>query len=284
MSLIIPLTLRFPGIAVDGQASGIGIPGPLAFGDGIIAESGGGLPSVTIGPARPPSAVSQHSLGTIAPLAHGLPLVGIGIAADSGIAACTLHQNGNSYRVTPGNPVQVDDPFGITATIQASIPALPVGDSAFIAWDAEPITSGNEQVWGWPLRLELYYGAIPQRSGRDISVGRVFVTHDDDGLTSTVYFITDGRSSADLVVDSSNTIATVSVVAIDGKADVATIDRRFDVSDSSQLLAPTPLTIGPNRFVMRREPALPVLLAVTIDGSDTSGPTNGTYQVTLTTR
>lgn len=285
MATIIPITLPFPGIAVDGLASGIGIPGPLELCDGIIAESGGGLPGVVIGPLRPPDTVSKHALGDIAPVVRFQPLVGIGIATDSGIASCTLHQNGRSFRVTPGNPMLLDDAAGITATIQVSIPALHVDDPAFIAWDAVPVASTSGEVWGWPLRLELYYGSIPQRSVRDISIGRVFVSHDDDGLTSTVYFLTDGRTSAELMVESPNAIAKLSVAGLDGRADVANTARRFDVSNTSTLLPSTQLATGTNRFVLSRLPVLPVLVAVTVDCSDTSaGANNGTYPVTLTAR
>lgn len=290
--------VRFPfrrqtAIANDGVA--LALPGPESYGpaiDYVIADNGATVTQFLSnnGPSGTPSrATSWIQSFRIADEENHERLVGIGIAPDSAIHACNFHLTGGEvYRISPGNPLTLSHvPETAQISIPTQIPPIEVitsgeGASDTLAWDATSVLvlAGDPRVdtpvWTWPLIIEAYYGAIPQRAARAPYQAHVNLSVEatDDGVTSSIHFCIDGRKRMRVTVVPTTAGSTLSGVGMMGisnfiddaspELDVATETNTF-LSESDALNASEanvfefgtfsgPAGTSPNQIVMPRGP------------------------------
>lgn len=103
----------------------------------------------------------------------GLQLMAISIAPDSPIHSADIaigvqQTEVQRHRISPGNPLigNFDQWDTISVTLPFGMPY--VGGSGFnnFFWDTTPDNVAGGTYWGFPLRLECWYGALPVRMDR----------------------------------------------------------------------------------------------------------------------
>lgn len=211
----------------NGSTAAVQAPGIEQYGTGIVARAGVANYNNSDVNAAPADSW-RHVINPNA-RNHGEPLVGIGISPDSALHSALINIPGDDFTghvVVPGSPLVI--PAGAEVnTIYASarcnipviFPATP-NDDGTTAWDASlgTITGNALGSWGWPLRLELYYGAIPMRSPyRSPLVSSISVLAPANGHLFAALIPVDGRRTIDLaVIGTTPGVNLISVNAIRG--------------------------------------------------------------------
>jgi hypothetical protein len=208
MSSLERKVLYFPNRTVAGEIVAFGIPGPFAQGSAIWAPW-----DVTYGSSTGGATENAAAVRIDLPKKPGSEgaVRAICIAPDSAIHTCdiALHGNGGElsrHRISPGNPLlsaaDHEADYALV-TIINSIPQITLGSRAAGAAEAFDRTimgqNDNEDVIAFPLRLEVWRGALPpmrthQRAGyAGNAVGRFADGTTETDVPRTFYFCTDGR-------------------------------------------------------------------------------------------
>lgn len=194
--------LRF-GHPLESETAGsefvyTGVPGPPSNG-GVLAPPADAtlVGSFKIDPER---AARRMAI----PKINGQPPIAIAIAPDSAIQSCDLavggsHTESTRHRISPGNPFIGDlDADFATVTLPNSIPSIVQGDRLAI-WDSVDINGAGS----FPLRLELWYGALPVRTVFRAPYVASFIAEispDSDATERDLYVCVDGRQRVDVVM------------------------------------------------------------------------------------
>lgn len=220
------LTVKFPGqIGTPPNSVGISCPGSLDQGSFLTGSAiGGVLRSVpAIASFRDSSFASQRI--SVASSKSGLPLTAVAISPDSAIHGCTVGIGGSqselsSYRCAPGNPVFVPpgtDQIWVTTT--AGIPVLSPFDDG-LAWDATEMvgvqSTGDSKMWGFPLRLLLIYGQVPQMDGKRAPYHAYIRITNPAGVNLNAFFCVDGRREVQVMAAMGGAPAAVTPIVLSG--------------------------------------------------------------------
>ncbi len=157
-----------------------------------------------------------------APRINEGPVSCISIAPDSPIHSVDMMVGDISHtarhRITPGAPFY-GDLTGINFALVAPVEAIPrINDlsgplPATRAWDAREVQGSDGVVFAWPVRLNLYRGAINGVLHNQRAPLVAFCTADGD---ATFYFCVSGRERFDVIVQPvTGAAATVAVRGFD---------------------------------------------------------------------
>lgn len=220
---VVKTVLRWPTETENGPAaaSGVAIPGPISFGTRVLID---GVNETY----RIPDNLFQTTFDFAfkrLPLIDSNRLRAISIASDSAIHSCDISPVGRDEagrtRVSPGNPMIAD--FSGVDFCMVSIPvAIPMIDSSLgatqVAWDAisARFTGVANDVWSWPLRLELWYDMLPVRSHLRAPYHAAARVTNDAADSVSLYVCVDGRKQIAIDVIPNTATLTVGVDAVVG--------------------------------------------------------------------
>lgn len=213
MSCIISVKeeIRFPGRNTNGTAFALSVPGPRRV-DGVAADGDGAATSIELTDAAitPASSTTFRRSAFVAsiryavPRRNGMPPSAISIAPDSAIMQCDVSVNGEANdlkttRISPGNPyIGVEELDFLHITCPTPIPFINldvVGGALNSAWDAKGVPGGVGIMACFPLRLNLYYGGVPDLTSQFRSNYFAFWVIKQSAANSTaLYMCIDGRN------------------------------------------------------------------------------------------
>ncbi len=149
---------KFPTIGTVGRA--MSIPGPSALGNGMCPPADATALAAYLAAA----ATGYGNQVLPLPRKHGASPIAVSIAPDSAIYACDLSLGGSDgesqrHRISPGNPLLLgcSAPDSVTVSLPTGIPVM-TQPAGWALWDTQGISVGGSTLYGFPLRLEVWYG------------------------------------------------------------------------------------------------------------------------------
>jgi hypothetical protein len=280
---VVKRIFRFPFTQTDSTVIAAALPGPVeSIQQALITGTGYFNPDNVIN-----SLLDQVPQRVAIPkLYNNCPLSGISIAPDSAVFDCDLavagvESNSTKHRISPGNPYigNLDDFDVASISLNRSFPIIVTSGTSF-AWDAVPTQSPlfGGGFWGWPLKLNLWYGQMPIAARKRASYdARLRVTL-AAGETAKFFMCVDGRSK--ISVDWNMSTATGTFTAFHTYAGITSAAPTRDISVNQNIAGPTALAAGSSRTTLLTSTGVPFTL-LQIQLTDSAGTGANFHQVNV---